>query len=193
MIWVFSRNNETATRTPPKKFKGPCSPKRHCVLHWILHRRKIRNSSNQNAGTISKQEHKRAMSFGWTWAFNRDKKGKKGYENQTYHKHTHNHNHKKMAHDFHMIVSIGSFVVNVFFCRHSHNDTRNINILYLWLCMIMTITWPVATSSQVWHLSTVGICLLNNLSFEKLRLAFAAKKRQTAGVCLIQHCENFFI
>ena len=50
-------------------FECPCSPKRHCacVLHWILHRRKIRKSPNQNAGTISKQQHKRAMSFGWTW------------------------------------------------------------------------------------------------------------------------------
>jgi len=27
----------------------------------------IRKSPNQNAGTISKQQHKRVMSFGWTW------------------------------------------------------------------------------------------------------------------------------
>ena len=26
------------------QFQGPCSPKRHCVLHWILHSRKIRKS-----------------------------------------------------------------------------------------------------------------------------------------------------
>ena len=52
-------------------FEGPCSPERHCacVLHWILHRRKIRKSPNQNAGTISKQQHRRAMSFERTWAF----------------------------------------------------------------------------------------------------------------------------
>ena len=32
-------------------------------------------SPNQNAGTISKQKHKRAMSFGWTLAFNGHIKG----------------------------------------------------------------------------------------------------------------------
>ena len=52
-------------------YKAPCSPKRCCVLHWILHRRKIRKSLNQNAGTISKQQKSRAMSFGWMWAFER--------------------------------------------------------------------------------------------------------------------------
>ena len=44
------------------------APKRYCVLHWILHRRKIWKSPNQNARTTSGEQHKRTMPFGWTWA-----------------------------------------------------------------------------------------------------------------------------
>ena len=50
------------------KRKGPCLPKRHCLLYGILHSRKIRKSPNQSDGTVSKQQHKRALSFRWTWA-----------------------------------------------------------------------------------------------------------------------------
>lgn len=59
-----------------------------------------------------------------------------------------------MAHDFLMIVSIGSFGVNVSFLRRSHNDTRNNYPSHV--TMIMTITCQ-------WHelYVTVGICLLN--------------------------------
>ena len=49
--------------------------KRYCVLHCILHRWKIQQLPNQNAGATSKQQHKHTMSLGWTLAFknNNDK------------------------------------------------------------------------------------------------------------------------
>ena len=48
--------------------------KRYCVLHCILHRQKIQQLPNQNAGTTPKQQHKHALSLGWTLAFKNNNK-----------------------------------------------------------------------------------------------------------------------
>lgn len=42
---------------------------RYQLLHWMLHKQKIQSKCwNYN---ISKQQHKLAMTFGWTWAFHK--------------------------------------------------------------------------------------------------------------------------